>query len=313
MIKRFCLCILSLLLLTIAPSASQNKPDEEREGGIVGTGIVGTITNLGSIFVNGQQVHFADDLIVKSDMGDRPATALEIGETVAVDALFDEGEWRAAHINHYLPIIGPVTTVSDSGVVILGSRVVVTPDTQVFGTGSAAMLEVGDWIAVNGLWRDNGVVASRIDRIAPQAQAIVVGSYRQNAEGQNMVGGTQFSPVELNHAISGDLLTVRGQPEDGHLRAETVATGLFTATVGTVLMEGYLSQPGPHGLYTIYGSGVIAYAGEEPMTVPTQRGLYCALTTPREPITRIAELPESRIDRNQVLTNLGTVDKDPCG
>ena len=103
------LLILSISILSVIGSA--RAQDEEREGGIVGTGIkpaglLGVITGLGSILINGQRVVFDDTLQVQSPLGARTAKSLVPGETVVVEANpFGEGlnTWRALRIQHYVP------------------------------------------------------------------------------------------------------------------------------------------------------------------------------------------------------------------
>jgi len=69
-----------------------------RSGGVGGTGIYGTITGFGSICVNGERVHYDDDVPVERGEDDRTASDLAIGQRVWVVAQEDEGELRAESI-----------------------------------------------------------------------------------------------------------------------------------------------------------------------------------------------------------------------
>lgn len=302
--------IFAALLMAISPTLSAVAGDGEskdgREGGIVGTGIVGAITGLGSIRLNGQHIVFPNDLTVASDLGDRPAGDLVPGETVAVEAVLTDGTWHADYIRHYLPIIGPVGETGDGWLTVLGSGVVITADTDMRGFDGPASPRAGDWIAVNGLWRGENVVATRIEKVDARLEAIIVGTYRPDTAGDGFfVGGTRVVGIDVQHANLGDLLTVRGTEDRRGLRAESVSQGLFVGPVKNIIMEGYLSQPGPRGFYTIYGSGVIAFLGNRPMPVSSERGLYCAASVAGEPIDQLTGLPEHESTRNALLDDMG--------
>ncbi|MCP4316904.1 MAG: hypothetical protein GY789_13045 [Hyphomicrobiales bacterium] len=249
---------------------------------------------------------------VVSSLGINSASELVVGQTVIVEAVHGDGSWHAGNIGLYTPIVGPVSVVGANGVSVLGSQVLVGPDT-VFADGADA-LAGEDWIAVYGLWRGSDVVASRIVKIEPRNEAIVVGTFRiDDADGSILVGGTRVSVITPSHAKPDDVLTVRGTPGNGDIAAQSIAIGLFSGPVGDILMEGYLSQPGPQGLYTIFGSGVIAWAGDQPMDVFSGRGLYCAQSNEREPIVSLAELPEDETIRKQLLDDLGREAARKCG
>lgn len=299
--------ILSIVSFSIAPGlAESEKPHEEREGGIVGTGIVGMITGLGSIRVNGQRIVFPDDLMTASELGDRPAGDLLPGETVAVEAVLAGNEWAALHIRHYLPIIGPVSLAVDGSPTVLGSAIETGPDTELVGFDGGTF-EAGQWVAVNGLWRGGTVVATRVDRIGHRPEAVVVGTYRPDPDGGGfLVGGTRVLGLDIQHAEPGDLLTVRGIEVQGNLRASSIVRGLFVGRIETLLMEGYLSQPDPSGVYTIYGSGVSASLGDRDMPISPDRGLYCALAADAPSIAELTTLPEREAERQALLDSRGS-------
>lgn len=292
-------------LVTFPVPATENESEGSREGGIVGTGIVGAVTDLGSIYVNGQHIVFPDGLKLASSIGERTADSLVPGETVAAEAVFSDGKWTANSINHYLPITGPVGAADSGKLTIMGSDIAVSGDTDFIGFGSAGKPGTGDWIAVNGLWNGDTVIATRIVKIEPQSEARIVGTYRAGKDGTpGKVGGTGVPGIKLRHVRPGDVLTVKGPPEATSLQPQTVTIGLFAGPVGDILMEGYLSQPDLQGIYTIYGSGVMAYAGSEPMAVPSERGLYCASSADRKPIVQITSLPEGSLDRRELLSGI---------
>ena len=59
---------------------------EETEAGTLGTGILGVVTGISSIHVNGLNIETPDGLMVGSRLGAQPASALRPGDTVIVTA-----------------------------------------------------------------------------------------------------------------------------------------------------------------------------------------------------------------------------------
>jgi len=232
--RRIFASILLVVCLSVGlfgTAAAQDK--EEREGGIVGTGIVGTITELGSIYVNGQHIRFDQNLSVVSPLGERPASTLVAGDTIVAEAIRQGDGWNARSLRAYLPIVGPVTKIIESQIEILGALVEVPESVSSIAELAGIGINEGDWVAVSGLWRGDAVVASRIERIDPLPMASVVGTYRSDG-GEDRVGAVRMIGVDIQHARPLDVLTVQGAPpqngidrappEPGHIRdVESVA------------------------------------------------------------------------------------------
>lgn len=303
--------LIAMLLAGLSPGIVSAEEREETEGGIVGTGIVGTITELGSIYVNGQHILFDPDQTVASPLGDRPAASLVPGETVAVEAVRAADAWQALALRAYLPIVGPVASVEGRRLAALGAAIEIPAGVASVEQFVGEPVAAGDWIAVSGFWRGDTVVASRIEKIPAQPLASAVGTYRPSDEFDS-VGAVRLIGVRLEHARPMDLLTVQGAPSTGGIAVEAVAIGLFTGPVGEVLFEGYLSQPNLQGAYTVQGSGFLAYA-DQPMTVDGSRALFCGVTGGVGRIERILDLPESTARRDDVLRAFRADAAPPCG
>ncbi|MEP3280302.1 MAG: DUF5666 domain-containing protein [Stappiaceae bacterium] len=310
MIRRLSICF-SAMIFTLAALAGE---DSEREGGILGTGIVGAITQLGSIFVNGQRIAYPSNMNVHSILGNRLADDLVPGETVIVEASHNKGIWNANRITHYLPAVGPATLATNSDLSVLGSHIVTPPDTTFIGFGENRQPATGDWIAVNGLWRDKEIVATQIIKIDPLPEAILMGTYDQGARKNSFfVGGTSVQGLEIHHAKIGDALTVTGIPRKHSLDVRTVTLGLFSQPLNTVLMEGYLSKPDATGRYTIHGSGIISYVGDDKTKMSFDRGIFCTQGTKETAIQPvITDLPEEKSLRRQSLESIGASIAQRC-
>lgn len=245
--SRFLLhCALAMVLM-LQPVAAE---DGEREGGLTGTGIVGEITALGSIIVNDQRIVFDPDLMVTNVLSPKSASDLVPGDVVAVAVSPDGGDWTANAIRQVHALVGPVEKSKAGRITVLGVDVM----------WHGAVPADGRWSAVSGFWTPDGVVATRVDPIAPRRTASLVGSYRESPAGAtSMVGSVVLDLEPLRHAREGDVIEVTGTIDGGVFSATDVRLGLFDAPVSFVLAEGYLTDVAPSGHYTVAGSGLSAY------------------------------------------------------
>ena len=258
--------LLAAFWLTFAVAAGSD--DEEKEGGILGTGIVGTITGLGSIVVNGQHIEFDPSLTIGDGLTATTANALIPGHTVAIVAHKDDGTWRAVSIRQVLPLVGPATIDPDGRLRVLGTHVVPPSD-------QAPPVD-GDWVAVSGLWQDRQVVASRLESLPSDAAARIEGSIlEQTTDEPLVVGETRIVGIVPQHVETGDVVRAFGTAAQDAFEANRLETGLFVDSPSIVLAEGYLSSPGPTGLYTLLGSNLVAFTENPTMIDSTIRLFAC--------------------------------------
>lgn len=250
-------------LLALATSAVA-EDEKEREGGLTGTGIVGEVTALGSIIVNGQRITFAPDLPVRSALAPTQADALAPGAVVAVAVVPDGPDWAATAIRQVHAVIGPVARVGQAGFTVLGVEV----------TWDNSPLSVGDWVAVSGFWAPDAVVATKVDRIAPQATVSLQGSYGLG-DGGATVGSLTLDLEPLQHAAEGDVIRVTGRLNGNRIEVTQVHHGLFEGPVSLVLAEGYFTDVAPSGHYTVAGSGLSAYTSDSMSGMATDRIRVC--------------------------------------
>ncbi|MFA3920600.1 DUF5666 domain-containing protein [Ruegeria hyattellae] len=257
----------TLAIWLCAPAGAQDG--EEREGGIIGTGIVGTITQLGSVFVNNLRIEVSDGMQVVGSVPAMTAADLRPGHTVAIITERQDDGWHARHIRKVLPVVGKVTALGDGEIAVLGTRVDLG--------GQSTDLRVGDWVAVSGLWQEQRVRASRIERLAGTAhRARLSGTYLgPDPTGNTVIGGSLVSGIDPQHLQPGDLVRVYGQPTPDGIEALRLETGLFDETVGLIQVQGYYSRPQPDGLYTVLGSGLVSYTDRPEMISPDDRVIRC--------------------------------------
>ncbi|HVY15770.1 MAG TPA: DUF5666 domain-containing protein [Rhodopila sp.] len=129
--------------------------------GIGGTGILGIVTGFGSICVDGLEVAYDSSVAVDIDGDPARTSQLRVGQVVAVHAAGSASAPRAQSISVQIAAAGRIDSVTSDGGVwrVGGQRVLVTPRVP-----GMAERKTGDWVAVSGLRRPDGVVvASRVD------------------------------------------------------------------------------------------------------------------------------------------------------
>lgn len=311
-VKNFSVLV-TIITGLIAFSPSLADDNDEREGGIVGTGIVGIINSLGSIHVNGQIIEFPPDFPIISPLGPRDASSLKPGETVVVEAVRQADKWIANSIRHLTPLLGPVSLSVNQSIMILGSEVIITPDTIFQNIAKSDIADGDHWLAIDGIWNSDKLVASYIRKVEPRAEAQVTASYfGLNAEKEIRIGGVSIDNFKTQHINLGDVVTIVGVPHNEGLSAKTITRGLFKNKLKRKLVEGFLSQPDDTGFYTVYGSGAIAYISQSPALMPNGRGLHCIIYDEDDQIQRIIELPKTIDDRTIALSTFSKNRKDLC-
>ena len=186
------------------------------DGGIGGTGapapselgIIGVINAFGSICVNGVEVEYDAATPVSANNAAVGASALALGQVVAVRAVGNDLHARATRIDILEGVIGRVSAREANGTIRIGpQRVSVDARTVLAGTTRAA-LAPGQVVRVSGLWRADGTLAAtRIEPAsAPEAARVgsanwpdlgarryIVEGYVRAVEGARIdIGGLQF-------------------------------------------------------------------------------------------------------------------------
>ncbi len=227
---------------------------QQKEGGIIGTGILGQITALGSIYVNGLHIEFADDMTLE---GTADQDDLTPGMTVAAAIRKSSAGWEATAVRRVPVLVGPITGPGQ----VMGVTV----------TGMA--VPVSGWVSIDGFWNAGGVVATRV-QTTPPGLAETTGPYGSGRR----VGDITFRGIEPLHLDDGQIVTIKGRFEDGGLAVTSLQRGLFAgAEPSLILAEGYLSTPDPAGMYRLIGAGVVAYTDRPGMIDPTERTIRCAI------------------------------------
>lgn len=130
-------------------------------------GVYGRITAWGSICVNGMHIHYKSDTPVRLGNKDVTAADLRIGQVVAVQTREKDGEYIARRISIQRNLSGRVSRVDEEK-----GEITVDRKTVIIGKDGNAILKTlkrGDFVAVSGLRRADGVVvAGYIEKTATQ-------------------------------------------------------------------------------------------------------------------------------------------------
>ncbi|MEM8571730.1 MAG: DUF5666 domain-containing protein [Pseudomonadota bacterium] len=208
--------------------------EREIEGGIGGTGIVGVLTDFGSLVVGGRLVASDRETVITDGFGPVPESSLAIGDSLTVEASgsADALIARRVHVTH--PLVGEITQISRDLVVINGTEVVLP--------SGARSAQIGQRVAVSGLWRENRVIASRLSPARSDLD-LVAGDVTRGLSGV-AVGGVPVTNTLPNQA-SGSFATVSGRynTDADRLVVQTARGDRFTEAAGPLrelAVEGYL-------------------------------------------------------------------------
>lgn len=271
--------LFAALTLTFSGVKAEDQ-DQPREGGLTGTGIVGIVQDLGSININGHWIRFDDDMMVTGPLGAISAADLRKGHSVAAMVTPAGSDWSATELVQTYPIIGPVQTLSQNEMTIMGTTV------DLSSLALSPDVVVGDWVAVSGLWRGEVVLASQVEPIAPQEYAQLFGSYVAQIEGRPLqLGATVIEDIVLEHAQPGDVIRIFGVPTNTSLRAREVDLGLFDQPIGIMLAQGFITVTGPGRRYSIPGSGIKVFVSDESNIMSENDQMICGLTSENSEIT----------------------------
>lgn len=211
---------------------------EEKEGGIIGTGVIGQITGLENFEVSGMRFGFASDIELK---GLSTLDDLRLGMTVALSTGREGDSWQIKSLRHMPVLTGPVTAAGEvMGVPVIG-------DLPTSGT-----------VMVDGFWTKDGVVASRIVSIA-QDSVEVTGIY----DGAGLIGQVPVQSEGLADFAAGMPLSVSGRFEDGLVIVDAVMEGLFMdVSPDLVLLEGYFQPTPANEVLSLQGVAIASIASE---------------------------------------------------
>jgi len=211
---------------------------EEKEGGIIGTGVIGQITGLETFEVAGMRFDFAHDIELK---GLSTLDDLRMGMTLAISTHRDGNSWQIDSLRHIPVLRGPVTA-----------------EGEVMGVPVDGDLPSSGTVQIDGFWSKNGVVATRIVEIA-QPTVEVSGVYN----GRDLIGQVPVRGAGLTGIAAGTPLSVSGQFTNGVIVVETAMEGTFMGpSPDLALLEGYFQPLAASDALGLQGVAIAGAASE---------------------------------------------------
>lgn len=234
-----------LATLALPGTAWAQTEEREAEGGIGGTGIVGVLTDFGSLIVGGARVETDARTRFSNAFGVLSEGDLQIGDALTLEAVTQGGQLLADRVHVTHPLAGTITEQSADGraLVVNGTRVVLE---RAFGS-----VRVGNRVVVSGIWRGAEVYATRVARIGPGPD-LISGTLDRRGLAAN-IGPVRLRGRGLGQAESGSFVTALGQygASEDAFSARQIDLGRFRqarAPLKQLVVEGYLepsdSAPG---------------------------------------------------------------------
>lgn len=214
--------------------------------GLGGTGIVGIIQRFGSIFVNGERVSYASDVPVRIDGEPASAAALKIGHLARVLAMpRADGSLVTGSINVFSEVMGPIESVKDGEMTVLGQRVITA--------GRDSWRRPGTNVAVFGVRRTDGVIVASLVEQRRDATMRVSGPLERDRGGLR-IGGLRLSGIDA--ALVGQRVQAEGRVARGVMEVSRTAVDKLTDFAGArhLSIEGYVRRAGGN---LRFGSGYV--------------------------------------------------------
>ncbi|HBG97176.1 MAG: hypothetical protein JKP98_13510 [Rhodobacteraceae bacterium] len=285
------------IALSAGPIGADTQP--RPEGGIGGTGIVGILTDFGSIVLNGMRVETPSGLRPTNAFGQVTLNSLGIGQSLTVEARAINGRLMARRIHIAHPVIGPVHDIDGNRARVAGVPVVLEP-------GVVGGWEPGMVAAISGVWRGQTVVASRIAR-ARTSLVVIAGEVVARTRQTIVIGGRTIDTGRFMAPYPGRFVTVIGEDRGPDIRARELTVGRFTGAAGRLRrlsVDGFLEPQAEAPFYAVSGLGhsfapdlrLESFASERTLFDGAYNGLF-------EARTGIA-LPQSLALRRQINRDL---------
>ncbi len=215
-------------------------------------GVVGTINDFGSIWVNGLHIHFDASTPITSDGKAVQVETLNLGQRAVVTAVLRDGKLWAESIELIHEVIGPVSSVDkDRGhFAVLGQNIRFSDELA----GHRKLPTVGQWLKVSGLRNpQQQIVASRAVNITAQSDVLVRGQIRRD---QGKIRLDQMvindSKVDAARVKNQDFVVLRARLDRGELqqvqleKIEPLQQKTNIRLFSVERLRGTLKQAGPY-------------------------------------------------------------------
>ncbi len=211
-------------------------------GGIGGTGIVGVITDFGSVVVNGRHVEIGPNTLIRQDGERANADELRVGQVVEIQAVGRSSRSLSRVIDVRREVAGPITdTDLDKGrVAVMGQAIVLAQ-----GAIADLDLEKGRMVSVSGFrLADRTIVATRIDSLLSATLVHLYGRYRVSDD-QVEIDGVTIEGMAVSSYLVGREVFVKGFWRNGGLtptELEVRPNAPFSGLKSTLSIAGFFDS-----------------------------------------------------------------------
>lgn len=283
----------------LAPARAVSQEQREGEGGIGGTGIVGVLTDFGSLIVAGTRVETGPITRFEDAFGALSENSLRVGDSLTVEASGPPDQLVARRVRVTYPLIGTITDILGQSLVINGVPVRLER--------SESLARVGSRVAVHGVWRGDEVVASRL--AAPRSESDLIAGTANRQRLRMRIGPLEMRGRGRGQLQDGGFGEAIGafDREEGVFDATRINTQRFVgvqSSLTRLAVEGYLEPSRGNPGFRVSGLGhsfrrnvsLSAFAGDRTLFV----GDYDGLFAPRQ----ATRLPEDFASRRALLRGL---------
>ena len=171
--------------------------ESEKEGGIGGTGIIGTITDFGSIIVNGIRINYLDNQNIKTAFGIQKGSDLKIGQVVNLTVKKSGNEIFAENISTQTLLYGKIQYINllEKELIINDEKIKIL-DNKTYNKNYLPGLKIGNKVSVSGFRGYDKIYSSLIesDVLTKKDIDTIVGGYITSETAENITfgGGYKF-------------------------------------------------------------------------------------------------------------------------
>lgn len=279
------------------PGWAQDGPTPV-EGGIGGTGIVGILTDFGSLIVAGQLVETTARTQISDIFGPRPLESLALGHSLTIEAALSPEGLIARRVHVTYPVIGRIDAVRADGLALKINGI------DVHLASPSPLAETGVRVAVSGLWEDQHLRASLLEP-APSDIDVIAGTVH-GALGDPHIGPIPVHGAQTEGLVPGGYGAATGHYDHSHgnMTTHAVDKAHFTGSAGpleTLVIEGYVAPDGSSAGAHIAGFGHSFTPGPDFRSHEGTRTLFVGTYMEAFAVNEMIALPDDAQERRRLL------------
>ncbi len=208
------------------------------------TRIIGTITDFGSICVNGQEIHYDHKTPIKQNGKTISLSQLAIGQVVSLEAEKQNNQLQAKQIQIVNAVSGPIEKIMlpKKQLIVLGQTVQLTSRTQHgLSIKNGLGLKIGDFVQISGLRLANDkIVAQWLDKTQETGSVQLNGPAREVKADSFKIGELLITTQQAVLINNGEKVSVSGEWKNNTLIANQITVDRLIEQQ-PILIEGFIN------------------------------------------------------------------------